>query len=173
MPRLPLVFGFAAMLRLTPKTANLAALVLTLLGCLQMVGYMANARPLHGLGAALGLAPFPKVFSDVDGLETFASDFTLRWQDAAGAHTLPITPELYARLEGACNRRTVYGAALSYGPRLPRPLWQAVFCYGFGPQGPLRREFGLGADARDIALQIRTRTRGRIDRWTLQPSCNE
>ena len=161
------------MLRPTPKTANLVALVITALGCLQMVGYLAGSRPLRGVGAALGFAPFPKVFSDVDGLETFASSFTLRWRDAQGEHALPITPELYARLEGAYNRRNVYGAALSYGPRLPAPLWQAVFCYAFGPQGPLRREFGLGPDAREIAVIIRTNTRGRVDRWTLQPPCNE
>lgn len=161
------------MVRLSPKSANLAALVLVALGCLQMVGYLAGSRPLRGVGAALGFAPFPKVFSDVDGLETFASSFTLRWRDARGERTLAITPELYARLEGAYNRRNVYGAALSYGPRLPAPLWQAVFCYAFASQGPLRREFGLGPDARDIAVEIRTNTRGRADRWTLQPSCNE
>ena len=159
--------------RLTPQSANFAALVLTALGCLQMVGYVAQARALRGLGAALGCAPLPKVFSDVDGLETFASTFTLRWRDPAGEHSLVITPEVYARLGGAYNRRNVYGAALSYGPRLPRPLWQAVFCHGFGPGGPLRREFGLGDGARDISVRIRTNTRGRIDRWTLWPSCDE
>jgi hypothetical protein len=160
-------------MRLTPKTANFMALVLTALGCLQLVGFFLDSRPLRGVGAALVMAPFPKVFSDVDGLETFASSFELRWTDAQGAHALPITPEFYSRLKGAYNRRNVYGAALSYGPRLPPPLWQAVFCYGFGPRGPLRREFGLGPDARGIAVLIRTNTKGRFDQWTLQPSCNE
>lgn len=138
-----------------------------------MVGYLAGARPLRGVGAALGLAPFPKVFSDVDGLETFASTFTLRWSDDGREHAVAITPELYSRLGGAYNRRNVYGAALSYGPRLPPPLWEAVFCFGFGRDGPLRREFGLGPGARDIAVTIRTNTRGRIDRWTLQPACTK
>ncbi len=160
------------MLRLTPKTANIAAMVLTLLGCAQMLGYLVDSRALRGLGAASMIAPFPKVFSDVDGLETFASEFTLRWRDAAGqAHAVPITPELYTRLGGAYNRRNVYGAALSYGPRMPEPLWQAVFCYGFAANGPLRREFGLGAGARDISVEIHTRTKGRDDRWVLQPPC--
>jgi hypothetical protein len=161
------------MFRLTRKTANLAAIALTAVGCLQMVGYVGDLRPLRGIGAALAIAPFPKVFSDVEGLETFASSFTLRWRDAQGSHELPITPELYARLEGAYNRRNVYGAALSYGPRLPTPLWQAVFCYGFATHGPLRREFGLGPDAHAIAVEIRTNTKGRIGQWTLQPSCTE
>ena len=162
------------MFRLTPKSANLAALALIVFGCTQMVGYLAGSRTLRGLGAASAAAPFPKVFSDVDGLETFASDFTLHWRDVAGgAHTLPITPELYARLEGSYNRRNVYGAALSYAPRLPEPLWQAVFCHAFGPQGPLRRDFGLPADAHDFVVEIRTKTKGRNDRWMLKPVCKE
>lgn len=160
------------MLRLTPQSANLAALALTAFGCLPVLGYLVGSPALRGIGAASAAAPFPKVFSDVDGLEPFASEFTLHWRDAAGAaHALAITPELYARLGGAYNRRNVYGAALSYAPRLPEPLWQAVFCHAFAPQGPLRRELGLPADARDIAVEIRTKTRGRNDRWNLQPSC--
>src|SRR5690606_6209154 len=140
------------------------ALVLTALGCLPMIGYMAESRALRGIGAASAMAPFPKVFSDVDGLETFASEFTLRWRDGSGEHALPITPELYARLAGAYNRRNVYGAALSYGPRLPDALWRAVFCYAFAAGGPLREEFGVPPDARAIAVEIRTKTRNRNDR---------
>jgi hypothetical protein len=156
--------------RLTPRSANLVALGLTVLGCLPVAGFLLHSRALRGLGAATAAAPFPKVFSDVDGLETFASEFMLRWTDGKGAgHELPITAELYSRLEGAYNRRNVYGAALSYGPRLPEPLWTAVFRYGFAPDGPLRREFGMGRDARDISVEIRTRTRGRHDRWVLRP----
>ena len=159
--------------RLTPKTANLAALGLVLVGCLPVTGYFLDSRVLRGLGAATAAAPFPKVFSDVDGLETFASEFTLHWRDGrGGTHALAISPELYSRLGGAYNRRNVYGAALSYAPRLPAELWQAVFCFGLAPQGPLRREFGLPDDARDFAVEIRTKTRNRTDRWMLQPSCN-
>lgn len=156
------------MVRLTPRSANIAALGLTVLGCFQMAGFLADSRPLRGVGAALAASPFPKVFSDVDGLETFASEFTLHWIDAAGsAQALPITPEIYSRLGGAYNRRNVYGGALSYAPRLPETLWRPVFRYALGPGGPLRRELGLPADAREIAVEIRTRTRGRADRWML------
>ncbi len=160
--------------RMTPKTANLAALGLVLIGCLPVAGYLLDARALRGLGAATAAAPFPKVFSAVDGLETIASEFTLHWRDGAnGAHALVITPEVYSRLRGAYNRRNVYGAALSYAPRLPAALWQSVFCFGLAPKGPLRREFGLPADAKDFSVEIRTQTRNRTDRWMFQPPCNE
>lgn len=159
-------------LRLTPLSANLAALTLTAFACLPVIGHAIGSRALRGIGAASGIAPFPKVFSDVDGLETFASEFTLHWRDArGGGHTLPITAELYARLAGAYNRRNVYGAALSYAPRLPEPIWQAVFCHAFSPGGPLRREFALPDDATDFAVEIRTKTKNRADRWLLRPTC--
>lgn len=153
---------------------NLLAVALLLVGCLQMLGYLLDAPTLRGLGAASTASPFPKVFSDVNGYETFAADFTLRGLTADGApFTLAITPELYTRLEGPYQRRNVYGAALSYAPRLPEPLWQAVWCHGLGPGGPLRREFGLPPGAHALEMLITTRTAGRNDTWLLSPSCTK
>jgi hypothetical protein len=151
---------------------NLLAVALLVFGCLQMAGFVVDSRTLRGIGAASAAAPFPKAFSDVEGYETFAADFTLRGRDAAERpFELKITPELYARLDGPYNRRNVYGAALSYAPRLPRPLWEAVWCHGLGEDGPLRREFGLPAGAHALEMFIQTRTEGRDDSWLLSPSC--
>ena len=106
------------------------------------------------------------------GLETFASEFTLSFQLSNGTkRELPITPELYQRLTGPYNRRNVYGAALAYAPRMPQPLWEAVFCYGLKPGGPLRREFGIPDEATNVSVRIATKTQGRHDTWTLQPAC--
>ncbi len=157
---------------MSPKTANLLALVITALGCTQMLGYFTGSRALRGIGLASVASPLPKVFSDVDGLETFASEFSIHGIDATGATFIwSVTPELYAHLEGCYNRRNVYGAALSYAPRMPEPLWSAVFCYGLKPGGPLHREFNLPAGAREISVEIRTKTRGRSDVWVLRPDC--
>jgi hypothetical protein len=140
---------------------------------LQMIGEVTGLRALKGLGAASAVAPFPKVFSDVGGLETFASEFAFVVQQPDGGRSVePITPELYQRLAGPYNRRNAYGAALSYAPRLPPELWRAVFCYGLGPGGPLRREFSLPPAPARVSVTIRTKTRGRSNAWTLDPSCN-
>ena len=156
----------------SPLRANVLALVVTAVGCSQMVGYLLESRPLRGIGAASCVAPMPKVFSDVNGLETFASEFQLTWTEADGRSVvLPLTPELYGRLGGPYNRRNVYGAALSYAPRMPEPLWTAVFCYAFKADGLLRREFGVPVDAKNLAVAIRTRTKNRSDVWTLSPAC--
>ncbi len=156
---------------MTLQAANRAALALATLGCLQMLGGALGLAPLRGLAAAWGFAPYPKVFSDVKGLETFASRFTLEWEEQGKPFSLEITPELYSRLRGPYNRRNVYGAALSYAPRLPEAQWQAVFCYGLAPEGPLRRELGIPARAQKLRVQISTKTRGRSDAWTLRAPC--
>jgi hypothetical protein len=139
-----------------------------------MAGYISGSVVLRGLGAATTASPLPKVFSDVDGLETFASEFTLRYRKPDRTLVeLAITPEVYGHLGGPYNRRNVYGAALSYAPRLPGELWEPVFCYGLAPHGPLRAELGLGSEVTDVSVTIRTRTRGRTDEWTLEPTCKE
>ncbi len=149
---------------------NKAAALLMIFGLSQIVGNLCGLPWLQAIGAASAVAPFPKVFSDVDGIETFASRFELDYADASGAsHTLEITPEVYSRITGPYNRRNVYGAALSYGPtpRFPRPLFRQVFRYGLIDPGPLRTEFGLPDNITALRLRVTTRTRGRNDKWLL------
>ncbi len=152
---------------------NWAAGLLCVIGLFQIVGDLAGLKALKGIGAATAASPFPKVFSDVRGLETFASEFVIHYEMADGVDSkLPITPELYHRLAGPYNRRNVYGAALSYAPRMPVDLWTPVFCYGLRRGGPLRRELGLPEDTKMIEVLIATKTRGRSDTWVLNPSCD-
>lgn len=149
---------------------GLAALLL-LFGCTQMAGDLFGLRALKGVGAASAFAPCPKVFCDVNGLEGFASTFTLQFRSRSGKpRELSITPEIYARLRGPYNRRNAYGAVISFAPKLPPRLWQPVYRYGWSPGGPLRRELGLPNDAGDVATIIRTQTRDRRDAWKLQTS---
>jgi hypothetical protein len=153
---------------------NLAALALGLFGLMQMAGHVTGNAAMRGLGAASVIAPFPRVFNDVNGHEPFAADFRLLGVDGAGEpFELSLGPERYAGLRGPYNRRNVYGAALAFAPRLPEPLWQAVWCYGLGPSGTLREELALPDGARALRLEIETRTRGRTDLWEYSPSCTE
>lgn len=155
-----------------PKWIGLACIGILLLGSLQFLGYIFENPIMRGIGAACGFAPYTKVFSDVDGFETFAADFTLILHREDGTETaVSITPEFYQQLKGPYNRRNVYGAALSYAPRLPDAMWQSVFCYGFN--GPLREEFGIEDDVTSISIHIAARTAGRSDQWTFTPACLE
>jgi hypothetical protein len=147
---------------------NAGAGALLLIGLTQMTGDLLGNRNLKGIGAATAIAPCPKVFCDMDGLEPFASSFTIT---AKGRDTIsiPVTPELYSRLTGPYNRRNVYGAAIAGAPRLPEPIRESVFAYAFGSEGPLR-ELDLPENSQ-ITLTIRTNTRGRDDVWNF--SCTQ
>jgi hypothetical protein len=148
---------------------NLGALVLGLIGLSQMAGDLFGVRALKGLGAASAMAPCPKVFCDVNGLEGFASTFTLRLTGRdGGVREMEITPEVYALLQGPYNRRNAYGAAISFAPKLPSNLWQSVYRYGWRKGGPLRRELKLPNDIENLSIVVRTKTRGRHDSWELQ-----
>lgn len=148
-------------------TQNLLAIGLLTLGMSQMAGAWLGLPILRGIGATSAAAPYPKVFSDVNGLETFASEFTLYIKvEGGGWRTVPVDPALYTRLGGSYNRRNVYGAALSYGPRLPEELWSQILAYGWSEHGPLRSEMGLPPTGA-MVVGIKTRTRGRGDRWML------
>ena len=153
--------------------SNLGALLVLLVGSLQFAGVLLQSQVLRGLGAASLAAPLPKVFSDVRGLETFASDFTILYELDGETESVAVTPEFYAKLGGPYNRRNVYGAALSYGPRLPEALWTAVFCHGLAPGGPFLVELGIPEQAQAVRVRIDTKTRGRSDSWTLAPRCKQ
>lgn len=153
---------------------NAAALSLLALSLSSMAGDLLGLTALKGLGALSTAAPLPKVFSDVRGLEPFASEFAFEIErPGQPVQIVSITPELYGRLAGPYNRRNVYGAALSYAPRLPEPLWRQVFGHALCPGGPLRLELGLEDDpAAEIRVILRTRTRGRNDTWRLEAPCS-
>jgi len=154
------------------RRGNIAALILLAIGSTQFIGSALHSTRLKSLGAATVIAPMPRLFGDEKGLETFASEFTVGyWEPNGTEHSLRITPELFAQVEGPYARRTMYYNALASAPRLPDALWTPVLCYGLGKKGPLRREIGLRPEQRDLALTIRTRTRGRNDSWTFAPSC--
>ena len=148
---------------------NVAALALLMLGLMQMLGDLTGNRLLKGLGAASAMSPCPKVFCDINGLEGFASDFTLRLESKSGdVRELPITAELYSHLNGPYNRRNAYGAALSFAPKLPPCLWKSVYNFGWSTDGPLRSELIVPEDVRHVSVIIRTKTRGRSDIWKLE-----
>jgi len=150
------------------RIRNTIAVLLTVFACSAMVGDVFHLRALKGIGAASALAPFPKVFCDNQGLEGFASEFTITAEGKSGITNIMLTPEIYSGLKGPYNRRNVYGAALAFGPKLPPEVWRSVFVYGLGPDGPLREELRLPVDSTNVMVRIRTKTAGRRDEWVLE-----
>jgi hypothetical protein len=129
-----------------------AAAVLLAVGLLQMAGDVLGFPALKGLGMATAASPAPRVFSSIRGLEPFSTRFFLEWRGRDGAaHSLELTPEVYARLRGAYNRRNAYGAALAAGPLLetdPRTqeMFRAVLSYALCGEAAVLGELGIDPD---------------------------
>ena len=158
-----------------------AALFLLIVGLLQMTGDLLRLPALKAVAAATGASPAPKVFSSVQGLETFSSTFYLEWRDRDGvAHTVELTPELYSLVRGPYNRRNVFGAALAYAPILsadPRtkPMYEAVVQYALCARAPLLRELGIDpgslTEPPNIRLVVRSNTQFPEPEFLITPSC--
>lgn len=107
-------------------------------GSLSMIGDLLSIDAMKGIGLATAMSPAPKVFSTVQGLETYSTRFYLEY-DTVGGETVSfeLTPELNANLRGPYNRRNVYGAVLAYGPVLPDRLRDPVTRYALCGDPPL------------------------------------
>jgi hypothetical protein len=141
---------------------NFAAAVLLIVGLLQMAGDFLRLPVVKGVAAATTASPAPKVFSAVQGLETYSTRFFVEWRDDSGApHVLELTPEVYSRLRGPYNRRNVYGAVLAFGPVLEkdprtRPMFEAVARYALCGRAPLLRELHIEpSQIREDSLRVR------------------
>lgn len=154
------------------KTSNILALVLLGFGLTQFLGGWFGIKPLKGFGASLAMAPYTKVFSDVNGLETFASSFEIYTKKGGYWSSMTITPEVYGKLKGSYNRRNVYGAGLSYGPKLPEDLRRLIFFYALHSPGFLKEEIGI-PDGEAQVVVIKTKTKGRNDKWYLASTGKE
>lgn len=141
------------------------------IGLLQTIGYLTNAPALRNLGVVSSASPLPIVFTEVKGVETFASDFYMQWEnDQHYLESIKITPELYARFKGPYNRRNIYGAAISYGPVLPEKVWKPILDYGLC-NNILEDELQIPIGKVNFSIKIKTRTQGKSDEWILKSSC--
>lgn len=141
------------------------------IGFLQTIGHLTKIKPIKNLGVVTAASPLPIVFTEVNGVETFASDFYFRWNDDNEiAQEVKVTPALYAKLKGPYNRRNVFGAAIAYGPVLPERIWEPILNYGLC-NDVLTDELALPIDKESFSLYIKTRTKGRTDEWTMKTNC--
>ena len=145
-----------------------APLLLLLLGLAQMTGDVLGLSALRGIAAATTASPAPKVFSAVDGFETYSTKFFVEWRDRDGRlHSKQLDSETYARLRGPYNRRNAYGAVVAYGPVLgsnpeTRDLFFALARYALCGEAPLLREFGIEA-VQDGSLRVWLEPREGVD----------
>mgnify|MGYP001129739775 CR=1 FL=1 len=106
-------------------------ILVVFIGCVQIIGHVIGVKEVKAFGMLTSSSPLPIVFTEVKGVETFASDFYIEYLDENNKQvSKQITPEMYAKLKGPYNRRNVYGAAISYGPILDKKILNPVLEYG-------------------------------------------
>ncbi|HET9314373.1 MAG TPA: hypothetical protein VFQ51_02245 [Vicinamibacteria bacterium] len=136
------------------------------LGLLQVAGDATGLLPLKALALGTAASPAPRVFSTVKGLEPYSTRFSIEWTDREGReHAVAVTPEAYARLRGAYNRRNAYGAAMAGGPMLVdderlRPMFVAVARYALCDPAPVLGELGLPKEQIVGVPRVRYEPRG-------------
>ena len=142
-----------------------------------IIGYIFKIDALRGLGLAYQVSPLPVVFSDVNGFETFSADFKIELQFVPSVDTTPspttyvIDPQFYSQLKGPYNRRNVYGAAISYGPRLPEKVWKSILKFGLCSHGPLARESEIQHEIGSATISVHSNTKGRNQVFLLSLDC--
>jgi len=145
--------------------------LIVLIGMLQIIGYLTGIDSIRNMGRITSSSPLPLVFSEVKGVETFASDFYFQYTTEMNeTNKIKITPEIYSKLKGPYNRRNIFGAAISYGPVLPEDLWKSVINYGLC-NDILNNELEVPVTKKDFSILIQTRTKGKSDQWTLNANC--
>lgn len=150
------------------------------LGLAQMLSSLAGLPALAAVFSATHASPAPKVFSAVQGLETYSTTFYVDWTDEAGnEHSQTITPELYERLDGPYNRRNVYGAVFAFGPVLAArpataPLFESVLRSSLCGKSVVLTELGLDpSHMRHIRIRLEPLRPGALGnlRRTFEPDC--
>ena len=172
---------------MTMKRRNLLAGCLVALGCSQMIGFLTGAKTVSACGAGTCFAPMAEVFSRVETdaptehFEPFAAEFFGNGLDGKGqAFERRITPESFARIEGPHARRANYlnafvGVARGNPAGEANAVTDAAWCFGFGPDGPLREAFELPAGAHALGMKVVAQVDGpgglREETWSLAPEC--
>ena len=148
---------------------NAFRILLVTIGLFQIIGFITKQEWLKGIGVLTTASPLPIVFTQVKEVETFAQDFFIQYTGETGdTEKIQITPELYSKLDVPYNYRNVIGAAVSYGPILPEPIWQSVLKYAILEPGKLAKAIDLPSPLNNPAIVIHTRTNGKDNKWTLE-----
>lgn len=148
------------------RRAPMGVVLVGAIGLAAIAGDTLGIPLLAGAGRATAASPAPKVFTDVRGFETFSAELTLEVRVATGdVRRVTLDPVTARELRGPYNRRNVYGAALAYAPRLPRPLVDDLMRRALLTPGLVAEEVGLPRGGEAAAVEVVSRTDGREQRF--------
>ena len=147
---------------------KILSIFLVLLGLMQSFGHVMGNKTIKSLGLLTVASPLPIVFTQQKGfLETFALDFRLVYEEQGLQKSIHITPALYAKLDKPYNYRNVLGAAISYGPILPKALVTSVLGYAFVSPARVSKAFGID-EMNNAYIELKSKTKN-VDKTYILP----
>lgn len=136
------------------RSLKFLCMIVVLVGLLQSIGYIINSASIRNTGNLTVASPLPLVFTTVKGIETFAQEFFLVYEQNEKTVSLKITPEVYSKLSHSYNLRNAIGAAVSYAPVLPDGLRNSALNYSFNPNSEMAKALNVPLTANNIRLQV-------------------
>ena len=150
------------------------ALILLIIGCLNIVGYLCFSPNMQGLAFVTASSPLPLVFSAYKGIETFSFEYQ---PISINNETQIDLLDIYPKIAGPYNRRNVFGAMFSYGPLFDDPnlikLRDEILNWAICKQKLGREIFVNLPDILFAEIEIKSKTVGFENRtWSLRIDCN-
>jgi len=107
-------------------------------------------------------SPLPLVFTSFNGIETFSSEYWIIATFENGTiYNIKITHEMYSKMEGAYNRKNVYGAIFAFGSLLEDKnmiaLRQEVLNYAICDPALVIKEFGIHEKIKHMNIYMTSR----------------
>ena len=112
------------------------ALIVCLIALSRIFGYAVESRELEVFGRAIGFAPLPVPFREVDGFENYVvrSKIVVNLKDGS-SDKFTVDYGLKEQLKGPHRYKIVLFYLFGWGPRLPyrlvEPVFQYIFCRGY------------------------------------------
>lgn len=162
------------------NVTNFLSLCLLIIGLLQPIGYLFNQPNIRGLGAITVASPLPLVFSAYNGVETFRTSFEIDLyhmdkDNQTNMVSIPLTKEIYSKIQGPYNRRNVFGVLFSHGPFFQQPniielrdhLLKYVICDN-------KLNLHIKPDKSDVLMEshIKVISRRNNQTWDMQIKCH-
>ena len=152
---------------------NTMLVALIAVGCLSSVGFIFGMPTVRAVGTISVVSPLPLVFSTYYRQETFSTYFTLDIYTTNDTRIIiPMTRDVYEKIDGPYNKRNVYGVVFSHGPFFRSPeliqLRHQILHYGF-----CQKNLDIGEiDIKNMTVIIQSRTLGKEHmQWTMDLVC--
>jgi hypothetical protein len=103
------------------RITNIFSILLLIIGCLQMAGYVFKNPVLRGLGFSYGASPLPTVFGTVKGIEGFSTRHRIVFINKNGeTKTVYLDKKLFTHFNGSYLLKNAYSIFLAY-PHVLKP----------------------------------------------------